>query len=75
MVKLTYCLRRKPGMSLEEFQRYWRDTHAPLVAESAEALGIRRYVQVHTSDLPEVHAMLGEMVVRQSHSTGGRAVV
>jgi uncharacterized protein (TIGR02118 family) len=45
-------------MSLEEFQRYWRDTHAPLVAERAEALGIRRYVQVHTSDLPDVHAML-----------------
>ena len=58
MIKLTYCLRRKPGMSLEEFQRYWRDTHAPLVAERAEALGIRRYVQVHTSDLPDVHAML-----------------
>ena len=58
MVKLINCLRRKPGMSLEQFQRYWRDTHAPVVAERAEALGIRRYVQVHTSDLPDVHAML-----------------
>ena len=58
MLKLTYCLRRKSGMSLEEFQRYWRDTHAPLVAERAETLGIRRYVQVHTSDLPDVHALL-----------------
>ena len=58
MIKLTYCLRRKPGMSLEEFQRYWRDTHAPLVAERAEALGIRRYVQAQTSDIPDVHAML-----------------
>lgn len=58
MIKLTFCLRRKPGMSLEEFQRYWRETHAPLVAERAETLGIRRYVQVHTADLPEAHAML-----------------
>lgn len=45
-------------MSLEEFQRYWRDTHAPLVAERAETLGIRRYVQVHTADLADVHALL-----------------
>ena len=58
MVKLTYCLRRKSGMSLEEFQSYWRGTHASLVAERAEILGIRRYVQVHTSDLPEVHVLL-----------------
>ena len=47
MIKLTFCLRRKQGMSLEEFQRYWRETHAPLVAGNAEALRIRRYVQVH----------------------------
>jgi uncharacterized protein (TIGR02118 family) len=58
MIKLTFCLRRKPGMSLEEFQRYWRETHAPLVAERAETLGIRRYVQVHTSDLSQLHAAL-----------------
>jgi uncharacterized protein (TIGR02118 family) len=45
-------------MSPEEFQTYWRETHAPLVAERAETLGIRRYVQDHTSDLPDVHALL-----------------
>lgn len=50
MIKLTFCLRRKQGMSLEEFQRYWRETHAPLVAGNAEALRIRRYVQVHRRD-------------------------
>ena len=50
MYKLTFCLRRKHGMSVEEFQRYWRNTHAPLVAARAETLGIRRYVQAHTAD-------------------------
>jgi uncharacterized protein (TIGR02118 family) len=35
-------------MSRDEFQTYWRETHAPLVAQHAGALGIRRYVQVHT---------------------------
>ncbi len=30
----------------------WRDTHAPLVIERAATLGIKRYIQVHTSDTP-----------------------
>ena len=50
MVKLFFCLRRKPGMSREEFQRYWREHHAPLVARHAETLGILRYVQAHSLD-------------------------
>jgi uncharacterized protein (TIGR02118 family) len=58
MIKLTFCLRRTPGMSREDFQRYWREEHAALVKERAEALGVRRYVQVHTSDLPELHEAL-----------------
>ena len=52
MVKLVFCLTRLPHLSREEFQRYWREHHAPLVRESAKALGIRRYVQVHTRDSP-----------------------
>ncbi len=48
MIKLTFCLRRLPHLSREEFQRYWREQHAPLVAKHAETLGILRYVQCHT---------------------------
>ncbi len=48
MVKLVFCLRRLPALSREEFQRYWRENHAPLVARHAEALGILRYVQLHS---------------------------
>jgi uncharacterized protein (TIGR02118 family) len=40
-------LQRRPEVSDEEFHRYWRDEHAPLVAKHAGALGIRRYVQAH----------------------------
>ena len=58
MIKLTFCLRRREGLSLEEFQRYWRERHAPLVAERAETLGVRRYVQCHTADLDGVHRAL-----------------
>jgi uncharacterized protein (TIGR02118 family) len=59
MIKLVFCLRRKPGLSLEEFQRYWLDIHAPLVASHREALGIRRYIQLH-SDLGEVSQRMAE---------------
>ena len=52
MIKLTYCLHRLPTLSRAEFQDYWRNTHAPLVAAAREALGIRRYLQQHTSDSP-----------------------
>jgi len=52
MVKLVFCLRRRPEMSREECQRYWRDHHAPLVRRHAETLRIRRYVQTHSLDTP-----------------------
>jgi uncharacterized protein (TIGR02118 family) len=57
VIKLVFALRRRPHLTREEFQAYWRDQHGPLVRAHAEVLGIRRYVQVHT--LPdEVHAAL-----------------
>jgi uncharacterized protein (TIGR02118 family) len=57
MIKLIFVLRRRPDLTREQFQTYWREHHAPLVRSHAEVLGIRRYVQVHT--LPdELHAAL-----------------
>ena len=52
MIKLVFCLTRLPHLSRAEFQRHWRDRHGPLVLDAAKALGIRRYVQVHTLDTP-----------------------
>lgn len=48
MIKLSFCLRRLPHLSREQFQKYWFETHAPLVRKHAEALRIQRYVQTHT---------------------------
>ena len=58
MTKLTFCLRRKPGMTWDEFSEYWGTVHAPLVAARAEILGIKRYVQVRTQQNSELHAAL-----------------
>jgi uncharacterized protein (TIGR02118 family) len=48
MVKLTFCVHRLPSLSRAQFHRYWLEQHGPLVRELAAALGIRRYVQLHT---------------------------
>ncbi|MBI3992236.1 MAG: EthD domain-containing protein [Candidatus Lambdaproteobacteria bacterium] len=52
MVKFTFCMRRKPGMSRQEFLTYWSGHHAELAKSYAKVLNIRRYVQLHTLDHP-----------------------
>jgi uncharacterized protein (TIGR02118 family) len=43
-VKNIAFITRKPGMQVEEFQRYWHDIHAPI---GASIPMVRRYVQSH----------------------------
>ena len=50
VLKLTFCLRRLPTLSLAEFQDYWLNRHGPLVRSLQPALGMVRYVQVHRLD-------------------------
>ncbi len=73
MIKLTFCLKRLPHLSREQFQVYWRETHAPLVAKHAKTLGIVRYVQSHalshdfnqvmrdSRDAPEMYDGIAEL--------------
>jgi uncharacterized protein (TIGR02118 family) len=49
MVKLTCLVRRRAGMSPEEFHRHWREHHGPLVASTASGSHVIRYVQHHRS--------------------------
>ena len=49
MIKVIVAVKRKAGMSPEEFHRHWRTTHADLVRESpASKKYIRKYIQCHT---------------------------
>ncbi|MEA2638213.1 MAG: hypothetical protein QOE18_1270 [Chloroflexota bacterium] len=59
MIKLVFTLRRREDMTRVEFQRYWRERHAPLVKRHADALHIRRYVQVHGLDTDLDEAVAG----------------
>lgn len=44
MIKSIVCFKRKPGMSIEEFRRYWLEEHPKVVTALP---GLRRYVQSH----------------------------
>jgi uncharacterized protein (TIGR02118 family) len=59
MIRLVFCLRKRDELSREEFQDYWRNQHAPLVRSHAAALGIRRYVQLHSIDDAVSQAVAG----------------
>ena len=48
MIAITFLLRKQPHLSDDEFHTYWREQHGPLVRSHADALGIRRYIQLHT---------------------------
>jgi uncharacterized protein (TIGR02118 family) len=48
MVKFFFILRRKPGLSAEEFHRYWKNVHGPIVSRLP---GLVRYVQHHVESV------------------------
>ena len=50
MVKLVYCICRKPGLSREEFIRYWADVHGPI---GARIPGLRKLVQNYALAVPD----------------------
>ena len=45
MIKAIYLIKRKPGMDLAAFQKYWLTVHAEIVKKVPD---VRRYVQSHT---------------------------
>jgi uncharacterized protein (TIGR02118 family) len=59
LIKLVFTIRRRSGMTRDEFQRYWREDHARLVERHAEVLRIRRYVQTHARDTDADDAISG----------------
>ena len=51
MIRLDYYVRRQPSLNQEEFQAQWLQEHGKLWVKYADALGLKRYTQVH--DWPE----------------------
>ena len=47
MIRMDYYVRRDPTLEQEEFQALWLQEHGKLWVKHADALGLRRYTQVH----------------------------
>jgi len=47
IIKTIACIRRRPDLSVEEFERYWLASHARLIQSLAGTMKMRRYVQSH----------------------------
>ena len=52
MFKMIITFKRKPGMSVEDFQAYRRDVHAPMLFAISEAKLIRRFVVSYPAAAP-----------------------
>lgn len=65
MIKLTFCLRRQPHLTREQFQAHWIGPHGDIMLRNKRALGYRRYVQSHTIG--------GDLAQRIEGSRGGPA--
>jgi uncharacterized protein (TIGR02118 family) len=51
MVKVITLMKRKQGLSAEEFSRYWEQEHGPLVVRMLPA--VKKYIQNHAVRLSE----------------------
>ncbi len=52
MIKLVYCLKRRPDVSEDEFHRYWLEDHGALAKKLMSPMGMKKYVQAHTLNVP-----------------------
>ncbi len=58
MLKLNFCMRKRPDRSLNEFSNYWREQHGPYAMSGRTTrLGMRRYVQNHRVVTPLTTAL------------------
>ena len=65
MIAMIACAKRKAGLSLAEFNRYWIEDQAPLVRSVPQFMRhVRKYVQFHCDpDVAEGGSPFGGSVV------------
>jgi len=50
MVKVIFLVHKRPDLSREEFQRYWRETHSKI---ASNVPGLQKYIQNHAIPGPD----------------------
>jgi hypothetical protein len=71
MVKLIYCLRRLPHLSLEEFQQHWLEHHSQF---GKQVKSLRRYVQIHALANDPIREALKQAGASSVESYDGLAI-
>ncbi|MEU6147484.1 EthD domain-containing protein [Streptomyces sp. NPDC047081] len=56
---MVHLLSRQPHLTHEQFIDHWQNVHGPLVKGHADAIGLRRYVQLHSGYQSVVDAING----------------
>lgn len=51
MIKVVYCMRRKVGLSHQQFLAHWAEGHVPIVMANLDVLRLSAYVRT----LPQPH--------------------
>jgi hypothetical protein len=65
LLKLVFCLRRLPSLTLAELQDYRANRHGPPVRRLQPARGMVRYVQAHRLDTDLADGMRKERSARR----------
>jgi uncharacterized protein (TIGR02118 family) len=50
MIKLVYCITKKPNLTDAEFFHYWQNVHGPI---GSRIPGLRKLVQSHRITIPD----------------------
>jgi uncharacterized protein (TIGR02118 family) len=56
---MIFALKKLPHLSLEEFQKYWKEKHGLLAQKNLPKLRAKKYVQNHTIDTPYNEVLQG----------------
>jgi hypothetical protein len=48
LIRISSFIRRKPGVSKEEFYQYWTQVHGPMCTEFMRRHGVVEYTQVRS---------------------------
>jgi uncharacterized protein (TIGR02118 family) len=49
MIKVVYCISKKPGLTDRQFFDYWKNVHGPI---GRRIPGVRKFIQSHRVSVP-----------------------
>lgn len=75
MIKLTMLVKRKPSLTYQAFDQYWREHHGSLVLSLQKPLNIRRYIQTIPYGYPALDEAMQQSRQAQKFNFDGMAEI